>query len=143
MAKLVPAAIEGIGSADSETVQTVRHGRAIGLNRLAIEGIGSADSETVQTDRAAVPNAARHVAAVSAPAIAITGPTATIRGIKRTVLPDAVRIVIELDTEVMFHEERIASPDRVFLDLTPARATPALRNQTLRFQGDADVVRQV
>src|SRR5204862_2376146 len=69
--------------------------------------------------------------------------TATIRGIRRIILPDAVRIVIELDAEVLFHEERIASPDRVFLDLTPASATPSLRNQTLRFQGDADVVRQV
>jgi N-acetylmuramoyl-L-alanine amidase len=73
----------------------------------------------------------------------VGGPTATIRGIRRIVLPDAVRIVIELDAEVLFHEERIASPDRVFLDLTPASATPLLRNQTLRFQGDADVVRQV
>jgi N-acetylmuramoyl-L-alanine amidase len=75
--------------------------------------------------------------------IAAAGASATIRGIKRTVLTDVVRIVIELDTEVQFHEERIASPDRVFLDLTPARAIPALRNQTIRFQSDADVVRQV
>jgi N-acetylmuramoyl-L-alanine amidase len=79
----------------------------------------------------------------SAPIGPVGGPIATIRGIRRIVLPDAVRIVIELDAEVLFHEERIASPDRVFLDLTPASATPSLRNQTLRFQGDADVVRQV
>jgi len=108
----------------------------------AIDAIGSADSETAPIERAAAPNATRNVAA-AAPPVAPTGPTATIRGIKRTVLPDIVRIVIELDTEVIFHEERIASPDRVFLDLTPARASPALRNQTLRFQGDADVVRQI
>jgi N-acetylmuramoyl-L-alanine amidase len=108
-----------------------------------IDAIGSADPETTSADRVAVPAPTRNVAAVAAPAVAIAGPTATIRGIKRTVLPDAVRIVIELDSEVEFHEERIASPDRLFLDLTPARASPALRNQTLRFQGDADVVRQI
>jgi N-acetylmuramoyl-L-alanine amidase len=43
----------------------------------------------------------------------------------------------------MFHEERIAGPDRVFVDLTPARAAPPLLDQTLRFNGDSDVVRQV
>ncbi len=72
-----------------------------------------------------------------------TGPTATIRSIRRSVLPDAVRIVIELDAEVAFHEERIAGPDRVFLDLSPARAAPQLQDQTLRFNSDSDVVRQV
>jgi N-acetylmuramoyl-L-alanine amidase len=72
-----------------------------------------------------------------------TGPTATIRSIRRTILPDAVRIVIELDAEVAFHEERIAGPDRVFLDLSPARAAPLLQDQTLRFNSDSDVVRQV
>ena len=108
-----------------------------------IDAIGSTDPETAPTERLTVPSPIRNVAAVAAPAVAIAGPTATIRGIKRTVLPDAVRIVIELDSEVEFHDERIASPDRLFLDLTPARASPALRNQTLRFQGDADVVRQI
>ena len=55
-----------------------------------------------------------------------TGPTATIRSIRRSVLPDAVRIIIELDGEVAFHEERIAGPDRVFVDLSPARAAASL-----------------
>ena len=34
-------------------------------------------------------------------------------------------------------------PDRVFLDLSPARAAPPLQDQTLRFNSDSDVVRQV
>jgi N-acetylmuramoyl-L-alanine amidase len=59
------------------------------------------------------------------------------------VLPDVVRITIELDSEVGFHEERITSPDRVFLDLSPAKAAPSLLDQTLRFNSDADIVRQV
>jgi len=72
-----------------------------------------------------------------------TGSTATIRSIRRTVLPDAVRIIIELDGEVAFQQERIAGPDRVFLDLSPSRAAPPLQDQTLRFNSDSDVVRQV
>ena len=73
------------------------------------------------------------------------GPTglATIRDIRRAVLPDAVRITIELDNEVPFHEERIQDPARVFVDLPGTRAAPALIDQTLRFETDADIVRQV
>jgi N-acetylmuramoyl-L-alanine amidase len=68
---------------------------------------------------------------------------ATIREIKRTVLGDAVRVTIELDGEVPFHDERIADPDRVFIDLPSTRPTAALADKTLRFASDADIVRQV
>jgi N-acetylmuramoyl-L-alanine amidase len=59
------------------------------------------------------------------------------------VLPDAVRITIELDGEVPFHDERIADPARVFVDLSGTRAAAPLVDQTLRFNADADIVRQV
>ena len=68
---------------------------------------------------------------------------ATIRDIRRTVLTDAVRITIELDGEVSFHDERIADPPRVFVDLPATRAAPAFVDRTLRFEAGADVVRQV
>jgi N-acetylmuramoyl-L-alanine amidase len=68
---------------------------------------------------------------------------ATIRDIRRAVLPDAVRITIELDGEVPFHEERIADPARVFVDLPGTRAASPLMDRTLRFNADADIVRQV
>ena len=68
---------------------------------------------------------------------------ATIKSIRRSVLPDAVRVVIELDGEVPFHEERIADPSRVFVDLPGTRPAAALLDKTLRFETDADVVRQV
>jgi N-acetylmuramoyl-L-alanine amidase len=71
------------------------------------------------------------------------GPLATIKEIRRAVLPDAVRITIELDSEVAFHDERIQDPARVFVDLPGTRAVPSLVDQTLRFEGDADIVRQV
>jgi N-acetylmuramoyl-L-alanine amidase len=73
----------------------------------------------------------------------VPGRAAAIKDIRRTVLPDAVRLIIELDGEVPFHQERITDPDRVFVDLTNARPTPALAERTIRYELDADIVRQV
>src|SRR5439155_24788510 len=39
---------------------------------------------------------------------------ATIRSVHRSVPPDVVRVTLETDTEVAFHEERLANPPRVF-----------------------------
>ena len=83
------------------------------------------------------------VAAASPAADVPPGRIATIKNIRRTVLPDAVRVVIELDAEVPFRQERIPDPSRVFLDLPGTRPVPSLLDQTIRFQSDADVVRQV
>jgi N-acetylmuramoyl-L-alanine amidase len=68
---------------------------------------------------------------------------ATIKTVTRAALPDAVRVTIELDSEVPFHEERLSDPARVFVDLSSTRAAPSLLDQTLRFDGDADLVRQI
>jgi N-acetylmuramoyl-L-alanine amidase len=66
---------------------------------------------------------------------------ATIRDIRRVILSDAVRVTIELDSEVTFHDERIPGPTRVFVDLPMTRAVPALVDRTLRF--DNDIVPQI
>ena len=95
----------------------------------------------------AVPQASSSKVA-DAPASA-SAPTATaarlvnIKAIRRAVLKDVVRIVIELDSEVPFHDERIENPTRIFVDLPSTRANPSLIDQTLRFDGDSDIVRQV
>ncbi len=65
----------------------------------------------------------------------------TIRAINRVVLPEVVRVIVELDAEVSFHHERIDNPSRVFVDLHGTRATAALRDATLNY--DDDVVRKV
>ena len=101
-----------------------------------------------QLARAQAPAPAAAAAVPPAPPVATPSagppaPLATVRSIKRTVLPDGIRIVIELDAEVSFHEERIADPSRVFVDLASTKAAPDLRDRTLRFDGDADIVRQV
>ena len=73
---------------------------------------------------------------------AITGSDglATLKAIRREVLPDAVRMTLELEREAMFYEERLENPARVFVDLRNTRAVEALKDATIAF--DDDVVRQ-
>jgi len=75
--------------------------------------------------------------------VSATPTQTTIRAIRRVVLTDAVRVVIEFDGEVSFRDERINGPARVQLDLPATRSVPALGYQTLRFDGDTDIVKQV
>jgi N-acetylmuramoyl-L-alanine amidase len=132
------------------------------LRRLAANYPSSRLASQVPDELARVGGAATPPAAASAPPAAdldlaparrlveklgaTTGTAsgiATIREIRRSVLSDAVRIVIELDGEVSFRQDRIPNPSRVFVDLPGTRAAPLLIDQTLRFEGDSDVVRQV
>ncbi|HKT80259.1 MAG TPA: N-acetylmuramoyl-L-alanine amidase, partial [Vicinamibacterales bacterium] len=78
-----------------------------------------------------------------APAAKTPPAIATIKDIRRAVLADVVRVVIELDAEVQFHEERLANPARVFVDLSSTRASAALRDQTIKFDGDGEIVREI
>ena len=71
---------------------------------------------------------------------ALNGAAAQIRAIRRTVLPEVVRVAIELDREVDYHDERISGPDRVFVDLQAAQAAPSVRSSE---SWDDDVVRGV
>ena len=85
-------------------------------------------------------------ALAASPLPATFGPSAaaaTVKNVTRTVLPDVVRVVIEVDGEVPFHDERIADPDRLFVDLAPSQMVSSLAEQTLRFTSDSDIVRQV
>jgi N-acetylmuramoyl-L-alanine amidase len=66
---------------------------------------------------------------------------AAIRDIKRTSLPDGVRISIELDNESVYHAERLENPRRVFFDLRGTRAVPALQDATLKFPDS--IVREI
>ena len=59
-----------------------------------------------------------------------------IRNIKRTSLPDGMRVTVELDAEVAFRSERLENPRRVFFDLKGTRTAPALQDATLKFSDD-------
>jgi N-acetylmuramoyl-L-alanine amidase len=66
---------------------------------------------------------------------------AMIRDIHRTVLPDGIRITVDLDAEVSYHQEEIANPRRVFFDLKGVKTAPALQDVSLKYDGD--VVKEV
>lgn len=77
-------------------------------------------------------------AAAAAPA---AGGPVVVRRITRDVLPEVVRVTIELDREVPYYHERIEHPTRVFLDLAHTQPAEDLRDAELRF--DDDIVRQI
>jgi N-acetylmuramoyl-L-alanine amidase len=106
------------------------------------------ESDTDKTPGQAKPKAVssapvREVAATRGVEPSSSRRIATISGIRRTVLPEVVRVIIDVDSEVEFHEERISGPARIFVDFQSTRTTSALVEQTLRFDRDSDVVRQV
>ena len=72
--------------------------------------------------------------------VAARGAAAQIRAIRRTVLPEVVRVAIELDREVDYHDERISGPDRVFVDLHAAQAGSTVHSSE---SWDEDVLRGV
>ena len=61
---------------------------------------------------------------------------ATLTGIQRVVLPDTVRITLELDKEVAYREDRIPGPSRLFFDLRNVQLTPALLDKVLSYNSD-------
>jgi N-acetylmuramoyl-L-alanine amidase len=77
----------------------------------------------------------------AAEAAVAAAPVATIKDIKRTALPDGVRVSIELDNESRYRYERLDNPRRVFFDLKGTRALTPLQDAVLRF--DDDVVREI
>lgn len=62
---------------------------------------------------------------------------ATLTSIERTLLPDTVRVTLELDREVSYREERLAGPSRLFFDLKDVQTTAALTDTVLSYPGGA------
>jgi N-acetylmuramoyl-L-alanine amidase len=64
-----------------------------------------------------------------------------LKNVQRAVLPDGVRITVELEAEIAYHQEEIENPRRLFFDLKGVKAPANLQDATLKF--DDDVVREV
>jgi N-acetylmuramoyl-L-alanine amidase len=145
LAKQVPEQLARAG--ETEPAASAPEKATSGAPSNTVEQPASARSNTPPTtaDAPARPAANTSDAAAPPSALVTTRPAslATIKAIHRAVIPGVVRITIELDAEVAFHEEQIPNPARVFVDLSNTRPAPALVDRTLRFDGDADVVRQV
>ena len=76
--------------------------------------------------------------AAAPPAVATDS---VIRGVQREVLPDVVRVTIELDREVPFYQERLERPARLFFDLKGTKTVASLVDATFRY--DSDIVRHI
>jgi N-acetylmuramoyl-L-alanine amidase len=64
-----------------------------------------------------------------------------LKAIRREVLPDALRITLDLEREAAFRDERLDGPARVFVDLQNTRSVQALQDATIAFSDD--VVRRI
>lgn len=62
----------------------------------------------------------------------------TIRDLRRTSLPDGVRVSIEMDGESRYRAERLENPQRVFFDLQNTQTVLSLQDAAIRF-GDGVV----
>jgi N-acetylmuramoyl-L-alanine amidase len=65
----------------------------------------------------------------------------TLTEIRRALLPDGVRVTIEMDGEALYHQELLDNPSRLFFDLRAARASGPLQGATLKY-GDG-LVKQI
>jgi N-acetylmuramoyl-L-alanine amidase len=92
----------------------------------APSAVPSSVSSSVQP--AATPPRAPALSAKAPP----SGPV-TLRDIRREVLPETLRVTLELDREVSFHDDRIDGPPRVFVDMANTRAAEALKDATIPF----------
>src|SRR5688572_25574095 len=81
---------------------------------------------------AATPPVAPVPPPAASPRVPPAGPV-TLRDIRREVLPETLRVTLELDREVSFHDERIDGPPRVFVDLPNTRAAELLKDATIPF----------
>ncbi len=66
---------------------------------------------------------------------------AVLKEINRTVLADGIRLTVDFDAEITYHQEEIDNPRRLFFDLKGVRAAPSLQDVSLKF--DDDVVKEV
>ena len=94
--------------------------------------LGAADAPAA--GKAATPRRVEAPPSAPTPAPALLAPTlSTLRAVRREVLRDAVRVTLELEREVPFHDERLDGPPRVFVDLHNTRTTDALKDRTFNY----------
>lgn len=133
-ASLADAAYQKFNHADDQA-QAIRLYRRLVAEYPTSSLVRRANQQLAQLAKPAP--AAAPVPAASRPApTAPPGSPATLLSIDRTVLPETVRITLELDREVTYREERIGGPARLFFDLTGVQLTPALLDKVLTYPGD-------
>jgi N-acetylmuramoyl-L-alanine amidase len=61
---------------------------------------------------------------------------ASLRNVRRTVMPETIRVTLELDREVTFNSERIENPPRAVIDLQDTLPSSAVVEGTLTYGDD-------
>jgi N-acetylmuramoyl-L-alanine amidase len=79
--------------------------------------------------------------ATTPPVTAPAGAESIVRAVHREVMPDVVRVTVELDREVPFYQERLDGPARLFFDLKGTKTVASLADATFRY--DSDIVRHI
>ncbi len=133
-ASLADAAYQKFNHADDQA-QAIRLYRRLVAEYPTSSLVRRANQQLAQLAKPA-PAAAPVPAAPRPAPTAPPGSPATLLSIDRTVLPETVRITLELDREVTYREERIGGPARLFFDLTGVQLTPALLDKVLTYPGD-------
>jgi N-acetylmuramoyl-L-alanine amidase len=64
-----------------------------------------------------------------------------LKAIHRSALPDGIRLIVDLEAEVAYHQEEITNPRRLFFDLRGVKAAPDLQDVSLKF--GEDIVKEV
>jgi N-acetylmuramoyl-L-alanine amidase len=116
--------------------QVTSHVKRLSDARVS-QASAAADARASQASAAPAPRAPSRV---SEAAVKASLPAALI-AIRRDVLPEVLRITLELGREVLFYDERIDGPPRVFLDLRNTRAVETLKDAVIPFSDD--LVKQV
>jgi len=146
-AKFPSSALAKAASARVKTLETAKPGTAVAA--AVSQPVGMSASAPPPSAPSAVPPAVSSPVPAAVPpsvppsAAVPTAPTrsakvppsgpVTLRDIRREVLPETLRVTLELDREVSFHDERIDGPPRVFVDLANTRAADALKDATIPF----------
>ena len=88
-----------------------------------------------------VPRVDTRLAALAAAEPAMPG-VVRLRSVAREVLPDLVRVTLELEDEVQYFSDHLNAPARLYFDLADTDADASLVNATLPYE-DGDVVREI
>jgi N-acetylmuramoyl-L-alanine amidase len=109
---------------------------------LAKANIRTAEAEPSAAEDATAPPSPAKSPAPVAGALGRTPAKVVVRDVKRVVLPEVVRVTIELDGEVAYHEETLQNPSRLFFDLRGASLAPTIEEGVKSF-ADGDIVREI
>jgi N-acetylmuramoyl-L-alanine amidase len=122
---------------------------AVSTPKRAVSDPARAAGSAPVTGRDAPPPASLLGSAPEEAALAATGGNRAasapsvprLREVRRAVLPEVVRVTLELDGEVAYRHERIEGPPRLFFDLNGVQPVAILQDAVLSWPDD--VVRQV